>query len=385
MTVIANCTLYLPVEQPDFTKSLPPGKLRKGFIGPPKEFTFSTPEAEVLLNLRHPDLPAHLNGFRGYVGQLPDADDVKRAAIARIATVKTAIGVMLSQPIPLEGQTFTALKSFAFAHRGFIFVQNSMLTETGYLVGPEATGVFTTPATSIHVDIPDYAANASPEARAIRERTMAELKAAGFRPAANLPHPNPQAILRPKEELAGRFCALLDLFLFVAAPEDAVPEAGLRQAISSHHLARFLTEDERDILSLSRADANDEHVGSIGWRLENMLPLAWILGMEPKPSLAGEMAGGDEIAAMRALLPPPGASWPAWLDSLALRGAAEVIALQDLFYCAHNAVRSAQTGHKTVPEGFHPVGNGGVIHERRHALTWALSPRVEWDDTDLST
>ena len=27
----------------------------------------------------------------------------------------------------------------------------------------------------------------------------------------------------------------------------------------------------------------------------------------------------------------------------------------------------------------------GVIHERRHALTWATSPRVKWDDTDLST
>lgn len=55
------------------------------------------------------------------------------------------------------------------------------------------------------------------------------------------------------------------------------------------------------------------------------------------------------------------------------------------FYCCHNAVRSAQLGGKTVPDGFHPVMNGGVIHERRHALTWCLSPGVAWDDTDLST
>lgn len=58
---------------------------------------------------------------------------------------------------------------------------------------------------------------------------------------------------------------------------------------------------------------------------------------------------------------------------------------EDLFYCLHNAVRSAQLGGETVPDGFHPVGNGGVIHERRHSLTWMLSKGVDWEETDLST
>lgn len=52
---------------------------------------------------------------------------------------------------------------------------------------------------------------------------------------------------------------------------------------------------------------------------------------------------------------------------------------KDLFYCAHNAVRSAQLGHDTVPPGFHAVVDGGVVHERRHALTWALSLGVAWE------
>ena len=59
--------------------------------------------------------------------------------------------------------------------------------------------------------------------------------------------------------------------------------------------------------------------------------------------------------------------------------------MEDLFYCAHDAVRSAQLGGATVPIGFHPIDDGGGIHERRHALTWALSPGTDWDDTDLST
>jgi hypothetical protein len=385
MTAIANCTLYLPIGQPDFTKFLPRGNLKKAMLGPPREFVFSTPEASVELNLRHPDLPAHIEGFRRYVDQLPDEESSRRAAIRRVMATEIAIGVILSQPISLEGETFAALKEFTFANGGFVFVENSILTEEGWLAGPEKTKIFTTPIASIRAKIPDYAANAPEVAKAVREWSMTELKAAGFRPAANLPHPDPQAVLRPTEEIAGRFCALLNLFFFVAAPEHAWKESELRQAIKSHDLTRFLTEEEREILSLSRADAHEEHVNSIGWRLENMVALAWILGMEPPPSIAGQMSGGDEIDAMTRLLPRRSASWSDYLASVSVRSADEVIALQDLFYCAHNAVRSAQTGHPTVPEGFHPVGNGGVIHERRHALTWAISPAVDWDHTDLST
>ena len=63
----------------------------------------------------------------------------------------------------------------------------------------------------------------------------------------------------------------------------------------------------------------------------------------------------------------------------------EVLELEDLFYCAHNAVRSAQLGRATVPDDFDPISDGGCVHERRHALTWLLSPGVDWDDTDLGT
>ena len=72
-------------------------------------------------------------------------------------------------------------------------------------------------------------------------------------------------------------------------------------------------------------------------------------------------------------------------DDIKLRDPVEVHNLEDLFYCAHNAVRSAQQGSETAPPEFDPIVNGGCIHERRHALTWVLSPGVEWDDTDLST
>lgn len=62
-----------------------------------------------------------------------------------------------------------------------------------------------------------------------------------------------------------------------------------------------------------------------------------------------------------------------------------VLKKEDLFYCLHNAVRSAQLGRKTVPLNFDPIMNGGVIHERRHSLTWMVSKDIDWDETDLST
>ena len=44
------------------------------------------------------------------------------------------------------------------------------------------------------------------------------------------------------------------------------------------------------------------------------------------------------------------------------RSEEEVLKLEDVFYCAHNAVRSAQIGLTTsVPKDFHPVRDGGGI------------------------
>lgn len=51
-----------------------------------------------------------------------------------------------------------------------------------------------------------------------------------------------------------------------------------------------------------------------------------------------------------------------------------------------STVRGAQLGNASmVPARFHPVMDGGAIHERRHSLTWILSPGIDWDDTDMST
>lgn len=107
-----------------------------------------------------------------------------------------------------------------------------------------------------------------------------------------------------------------------------------------------------------------------------MWALAWVLGFETEPALSGQIQG--DLA--RELV-----FQFADRSDYKMRGADEVRAKEDLFYCAHNAVRSGQLGRDTLPEGFHPTEDGGGIHERRHGLSWCLSPGVSWDETDLST
>jgi len=220
----------------------------------------------------------------------------------------------------------------------------------------------------------------------VRAKNRQQLLALGFRPSEGLPAIRREGptVLRDREEIAMRFLALALLFVWVAAPEEAFPADVVRGVIDDLDLVSHMTEEEAAIAAQDREEANEEHAGSIGWRLENMWPLAWIIGFDVPPSTGG-MVDGELTHGMLALLVDPGTPKEEWLAGLEFRSVAEVDEMEDLFYCAHNAVRSAQLGSDTVPEGFHPIRDGGCIHERRHSLTWALSPGVAWDDTDLST
>jgi hypothetical protein len=174
--------------------------------------------------------------------------------------------------------------------------------------------------------------------------------------------------------------------VWVTAPESAFAAEVVQRYIERNGLRDHLTDEERAILDLPRPEAQGVHRDMIGWKLENLWPLAWVLGFEPAPTV--EAAEIDPTLARELIavfLGDLSGATDELLCKARPRPAAEVIRHEDRFYCGHNAVRSAQLGERTVPEGFDPVAQGGVVHERRHALTWCLSPGVSWDDTDLST
>lgn len=223
-------------------------------------------------------------------------------------------------------------------------------------------------------------------AEELREQVFADLEARGFHPARSLPSPDVNHPIRPAAEVAARLMALDALFTWVAFSEEGASSERIANYIARSGLREWLTPDEDEIIALPRAKAYETHVDAIGWKLENMWALAWVLGFSPEPIIEASQIGTDVTnAIIDEFLPGLDGTVTELLTNAAPRQADEVIAFEYLFYCAHNAVRSAQLGRRTVPADFHPIIHGGAVHERRHALSWCVSPGVAWEDIELST
>lgn len=227
-----------------------------------------------------------------------------------------------------------------------------------------------------------------PSGLARRERTRAELNAQGFQFSSALPttlhRAGIGAALRPQEEIAQRLLALQALNLWVFAQQQ--PDQTVLDYVAQNELGRGLTSDEQAILSTPRSAAFERYAGRMGWTQENMWPLAWILGFEMKPTPFHGLIDDAVVGPMIGAMPALDGSLQAFLEQAQTRSDDDVLDLEDLFYAAHNSARAAQIGHPgAVPPGFDPARNGGAIHERRHGLTWAVSPGIAWPDTDLSS
>jgi hypothetical protein len=205
---------------------------------------------------------------------------------------------------------------------------------------------------------------------------------AGFKPARSLPTELNRSI-RPTLEIAKRLNAIKALVLWLLVPEENLDNEKIQSYVQANQLDDFLTADEKTILTGARDDQSARN--AIGWRFENAWSLAWYFGYK-EPKIDGQMMEGVQMEKiLMEFTCPIDQNVETWTKECQTRSEKELIEKEDLFYCLHNAVRSAQLGSDTVPDGFDPIANGGVIHERRHALTWMLSKDVGWEETDLSS
>lgn len=215
-----------------------------------------------------------------------------------------------------------------------------------------------------------------------RHQNLIICQTAGFKPASSLPTEFDRQV-RPSIEIAYRLHAIKSLVLWLMVPEENLPNDKILEFVRNNALTDWMTIEERKILDLARDDEGARN--AIGWKFENAWPLAWYFGYT-EPEISGQMMDGDQ---MREILMEHTSKLDQkienWVEQKAIITEDELIQKEDLFYCLHNAVRSAQLGGNTVPNGFDPMGNGGVIHERRHSLTWMLSKNTKWEETDLST
>lgn len=206
---------------------------------------------------------------------------------------------------------------------------------------------------------------------------------AGFKPASSLPTEFERQI-RPTIEIAQRLNAIKALILWLMVPEENLESDKIQNFIDQNDLMDFMNEEEKEILKVPRDD--EQARNSIGWKFENAWPLAWYFGYK-EPEITGQMMSGEQMQEiLKDFSCPIDGNIEDWIKDKPTLSEEELIQKEDLFYCIHNAVRSAQFGGgNTVPNGFDPMGNGGVIHERRHSLTWMLSKGIAWKETDLST
>jgi len=205
---------------------------------------------------------------------------------------------------------------------------------------------------------------------------------AGFKPASSLPTEFDRK-LRPSIEIAQRLNAIKSLILWLMVPQEHLGSDKILTFIDKNDLKNFMSEVEKEIFNKSRDDEQARDL--IGWKFENAWPLAWYFGYK-EPEFTGQMMSGEEMQViLKDYSCPLDESVEDWIKDKKTLSEEKLIQKEDLFYCLHNAVRSAQFGKETVPSGFDPMGNGGVIHERRHSLTWMLSKGISWEETDLST
>jgi len=216
----------------------------------------------------------------------------------------------------------------------------------------------------------------------VRGQSFTICEDAGFKPSKSLPTEwNRQ--LRPAIEIAGRLHSIKTMVLWLMVPAEMLPDERILDFVEQNGLKAYLTAQEATILSAPRDD--QELRNSIGWKFENAWSLAWYFGYA-EPDITGQMMSGEQMQdILKNYTSGLNESVVEWVSKQQTASLQALIQQEDLFYCLHNAVRSAQLGGDTVPAGFHPVSNGGVIHERRHALTWMLSRGVSWEETDLST
>lgn len=230
----------------------------------------------------------------------------------------------------------------------------------------------------------------------MRDANLAFLNQRGFHPATWMPLPCAVGLqseetgfaggtLRPETEIAGRLLCHCAIFAWGSAPPEF--EERIADFVESSTLRPLMTADEAEIINMPKDEAGAEFAHIVGWRLENMWSLAWILGVAEQPSATTGQLSQETSGALMSLFLP---EFTVTVDSLLAQGQTQpiesIIQVEDLFYLAHNAVRAGQTGHQEqLPDDFDPIADGGAIHERRHSLTWSLAPGADWDETDLST
>jgi Domain of unknown function (DUF4272) len=219
-----------------------------------------------------------------------------------------------------------------------------------------------------------------------RKANLAALRKNRFDPSPRLPLPSERhegkLQLRPASEIVARLVSFRVLLMWTLYPEDVMAADRLQSYVRENHLAAYLTSLEKTILQTRREEAREIHREYVTWKFENMWSLAWVLGHEPAPTAGREMPKAT-LDGILARLPSNDVAEMVGIFQPHLRQADEVAGLEDLFYCALNAMsRKTALGKRSLPKWFDLDTDGPRVLERFYALSWTLSPGKKWEKVD---
>jgi len=250
----------------------------------------------------------------------------------------------------------------------------------------------------IHIHAHIYTHNIPDAFQTIRLHSLAHARSLGFRPPTPLPHDSLSlrtTTLRPLADIRLRMNALCGLVLW-CGPHSLIDidSASVRQSYGSISARQELwgshfTPEESVWFSTARESLSPEVCTSVGWRMESMWALAWVLGFPLRPPHIGRASGSVCINLLRfASHPTPSNPNPSSSPNPSspnpnpVRSSEAVAGVLDVFEVLLAAVRRAETHAEMccVPERFHLVSDGRAVRERCCALRWALSPGMCWDE-----
>ena len=209
-----------------------------------------------------------------------------------------------------------------------------------------------------------------------RSHHIAELGERGLEVADGMPTADSRGHtqLRPKAEIVRRLMAAFATFSWVSAPSEVLSDFEIKQYVCDNDLEQWFSKQENDWIKLSRTVARENDTRA-GWIVENLWSLAWLLGNAPTVSPTEHSVPDSIHVEIRDnFLCRLGRNFKELMAESEVPSVETVITLEDFFYCAYNGCRNSEDEMQI-----------GFLQERRQALTWALSPGVAWDDTDLST
>jgi len=153
------------------------------------------------------------------------------------------------------------------------------------------------------------------------------------------------------------------------------PRDDVLRWLDVHQLNGILSLAEREFL----VDASPprQAIVDFGWRAEALAALIWALGGIDDLEPLNRQVDLQAIAMFRTADERP----EAFLGAARLRPADELDDAETFLYEQHWRVHDAQLNGTSMP----PELDGGIVYERRYALSWLVGWGDDWDDVPTDT